>query len=130
MTECIQGWLAFAGVITLTEVVVGEGSAFRAGTVAISSSSASLWQVREEKGCVTMQLAHRMDRSYIELSSLVPPQDLHVVVGQFWAGRTTREAETFVPNLDWSFDAPTTAKLEEDRNFFLISCVMTISGVR
>lgn len=55
MTECIQGQLAFAGVTTLTEVVEGEGSALRAGTVAIPSSSASLWQVREEKDCVTMQ---------------------------------------------------------------------------
>jgi len=109
----------------LTEVVEGDGSAFRAGTVAIPSSSASLWQVREEKGCITMWSLTGWTGVTLSFRDWY---HLRIyVVSQFWTRRTTREAETFVPNLDWSFDAPTTAKLGEDRNFFLISCVMTIS---
>jgi hypothetical protein len=39
------------------------------------------------------------------------------------------QKSTFVPNLVWSFDAPTTAKLGEDKKFFLMCSGLAISGL-
>lgn len=68
-------------------------------------------------------VTHRMNRDYVELLGLVPLENLHIESVPI--GRAAREAETFVPNLDWSFDAPTMAKFGEDRNSFLI-CIVAI----
>ena len=108
----------------LTEVVEGEGSSFRAGTVAIPSSSASLsGKFTKRKTLCHNVVTHRMNRDYVELLGLVPLENLHIESVPI--GRAAREAETFVPNLDWSFDAPTMAKFGEDRNSFLI-CIVAI----